>query len=79
MKSFANGILPVCNYGRRLVNEMRNGVPSKEVREAILDGTDIFFARYDYKKVTIDGLASKGCQHRRPAFIRFAQGAQLKS
>ncbi|MCA1639293.1 MAG: TetR/AcrR family transcriptional regulator [Acidobacteria bacterium] len=36
---------------------MRNAVQTKEVREAILDATDNFLARYGYKKMTIDDLA----------------------
>lgn len=38
---------------------MKNGVQTKEVREAILDATDIFLARYGYKKMTIDDLANE--------------------
>ena len=59
MKSFVSGILPVCNCSRQLVNKMKNGVQTKAVREAILDATDIFLARYGYKKMTIDDLASE--------------------
>jgi AcrR family transcriptional regulator len=36
---------------------MRNGVQTREVREAILDATDRFLARDGYKKMTIDDLA----------------------
>ena len=36
---------------------MRNGVQTKEVREAILDATDDLLTRYGYKKMTIDDLA----------------------
>lgn len=36
---------------------MRTSVQTKEVREAILDATDRFLARYGYKKMTIDDLA----------------------
>ena len=36
---------------------MRNGVQTKEVREAILDATDLFLSRNGYKKMTIDDLA----------------------
>lgn len=38
---------------------MRNGVQTREVREAILDATDRFLARYGYKKMTIDDLAQE--------------------
>jgi AcrR family transcriptional regulator len=36
---------------------MRTAVQTVEVREAILDATDDFLARYGYKKMTIDDLA----------------------
>lgn len=36
---------------------MRNSVKQKEVREAILDATDLLLSRYGYKKMTIDDLA----------------------
>ncbi len=36
---------------------MKNAVQTVEVREAILDATDEFLARYGYKKTTIDNLA----------------------
>ena len=36
---------------------MRNGVQTKEVREAILDATDQFLSRHGYKKMTIDDIA----------------------
>lgn len=38
---------------------MRNGVQTKEVREAILDATDRFLSRFGYKKMTIDDLAQE--------------------
>ena len=38
---------------------MRNGVQTREVREAILDATDRFLARDGYKKMTIDDLAQE--------------------
>ena len=38
---------------------MRNGVQTREVREAILDATDRFLSRYGYKKMTIDDLAQE--------------------
>ena len=36
---------------------MANVVQTKEVREAILDATDVFLGRYGYKKMTIESLA----------------------
>lgn len=36
---------------------MRNGVQTREVREAILDATDRILSRSGYKKMTIDDLA----------------------
>ncbi len=36
---------------------MKTAVQTIEVREAILDATDDFLARYGYKKMTIDDLA----------------------
>ena len=38
---------------------MKNPVQTREVREAILDATDDFLARYGYKKMTIDSLAQQ--------------------
>ena len=38
---------------------MRNGVQTREVREAILDATDRFLSRFGYKKMTIDDLAQE--------------------
>ena len=37
---------------------MRNGVQTREIREAILDATDDFLAKCGYKKMTIDDLAN---------------------
>ncbi len=37
---------------------MRTAVQTKEVKEAILDATDILLARYGYKKMTIDDIAN---------------------
>lgn len=36
---------------------MRASVQTREVREAILDATDLLLSRYGYKKMTIDDLA----------------------
>lgn len=36
---------------------MKGSVKQKEVREAILDATDLLLSRYGYKKMTIDDLA----------------------
>jgi len=55
MKLFANGILPVYNQSK----VMKNVVQTREIREAILDATDVFLGRYGYKKMTIDSLASE--------------------
>ncbi len=38
---------------------MKNVVQTKEVREAILDATDVFLGRYGYKRMTTDSLASE--------------------
>jgi AcrR family transcriptional regulator len=38
---------------------MKNPVQTREVREAILDATDDFLARYGYRKMTIDSLAQQ--------------------
>ena len=38
---------------------MKQAVQTKEIREAILDATDQFLARYGYKKMTIDDLAQE--------------------
>lgn len=37
---------------------MGSSVKQKEVREAILDATDLLLSRYGYKKMTIDDLAA---------------------
>lgn len=38
---------------------MKQAVQTKEIREAILDATDQFLARFGYKKMTIDDLAQE--------------------
>ncbi len=38
---------------------MRTSVQTKEVREAILDATDLLLSRYGYSKMTIDDLAKE--------------------
>jgi AcrR family transcriptional regulator len=38
---------------------MKNGVQTREIREAILDATDQFLSRHGYKKMTIDDLAQE--------------------
>src|SRR3954464_5473596 len=38
---------------------MRSSVKQKEVREAILDATDLLLSRYGYRKMTIDDLAKE--------------------
>ena len=37
---------------------MRNAVSTKEVREAILDATDVLLSQNGYKKMTVDDLAA---------------------
>ena len=38
---------------------MKNAVQTREVRDAILDATDDFLARFGYKKMTIENLAQQ--------------------
>ncbi len=38
---------------------MKSSVKQKEVREAILDATDLLLSRYGYQKMTIDDLAKE--------------------
>ncbi len=38
---------------------MKSSVKQKEVREAILDATDVLLSRYGYQKMTIDDLAKE--------------------
>ena len=38
---------------------MKSSVKQKEVRDAILDATDLLLSRYGYKKMTIDDLAKE--------------------
>ena len=56
---------------------MRIGVQSKEVSEAILDAIDIFLARYGYKKMTIDGLASEVGIGKSSVYLHFASKEEI--
>jgi AcrR family transcriptional regulator len=56
---------------------MRNGVQTKEVREAILDATDQFLSRYGYKKMTIDDLAQAVGIGKGSVYLHFASKEEL--
>jgi TetR/AcrR family transcriptional regulator, fatty acid metabolism regulator protein len=56
---------------------MRTAVQTVEVREAILDATDDFLARFGYKKMTIDELASAVGIGKGSIYLHFASKEEI--
>jgi AcrR family transcriptional regulator len=56
---------------------MRNAVQTKEIREAILDATDRFLARFGYKKMTIDELAQTVGIGKGSVYLHFASKEEI--
>ena len=60
-KQIQESVRFIFDWNQILVNirqYMRNAVSTLEVREAILDATDVFLSQNGYKKMTIDDLAA---------------------
>jgi len=56
---------------------MRTAVQTVEVREAILDATDDFLARFGYKKMTIDNLAQVVGIGKGSIYLHFSSKEQI--
>lgn len=56
---------------------MRTAVQTVEVREAILDATDDFLARFGYKKMTIDNLAQVVGIGKGSIYLHFASKEEI--
>jgi AcrR family transcriptional regulator len=56
---------------------MRTAVQTVEVREAILDATDDFLARFGYKKMTIDELANAVGIGKGSIYLHFASKEEI--
>jgi len=56
---------------------MRTAVQTVEVREAILDATDDFLARFGYKKMTIDDLAQAVGIGKGSIYLHFASKEEI--
>ena len=56
---------------------MRTAVQTVEVREAILDATDDFLARFGYKKMTIDNLAQVVGIGKGSVYLHFASKEEI--
>ncbi len=56
---------------------MRTAVQTVEIREAILDATDDFLARFGYKKMTIDDLANAVGIGKGSIYLHFASKEEI--
>ena len=56
---------------------MRTAVQTVEIREAILDATDDFLARFGYKKMTIDDLAQAVGIGKGSIYLHFASKEEI--
>jgi len=56
---------------------MRTAVQTKEVREAILDATDMLLARYGYKKMTIDDIANEVGIGKGSVYLHFSSKEEI--
>jgi AcrR family transcriptional regulator len=56
---------------------MRSSVKQKEVRDAILDATDLLLSRYGYKKMTIDDLAKEVGIGKGSVYLHFASKEEI--
>ena len=56
---------------------MKNGVQSREVRDALLDATDRLLARSGYKKMTIDELASEVGIGKGSVYLHFSSKEEI--
>jgi len=56
---------------------MKDAVQTKTTRDAILDATDILLARYGYKKMTIDDLASEVGIGKGSVYLHFSSKEEI--
>ncbi|NNE99003.1 MAG: TetR/AcrR family transcriptional regulator [Pyrinomonadaceae bacterium] len=56
---------------------MRTAVQTKEVRDAILDATDMLLARYGYKKMTIDDIANEVGIGKGSVYLHFSSKEEI--
>lgn len=56
---------------------MRASVQTKEVRDAILDATDLLLSRYGYKKMTIDDLAREVGIGKGSVYLHFSSKEEI--
>lgn len=56
---------------------MRAAVQTKEVRESILDATDKLLARYGYRKMTIDDIASEVGIGKGSVYLHFSSKEEI--
>jgi len=56
---------------------MKSSVKQKEVRDAILDATDLLLSRYGYKKMTIDDLAKEVGIGKGSVYLHFASKEEI--
>lgn len=56
---------------------MRATVQTKEVRDAILDATDLLLSRYGYKKMTIDDLAREVGIGKGSVYLHFSSKEEI--
>jgi AcrR family transcriptional regulator len=56
---------------------MKSSVRQKEVREAILDATDLLLSRYGYKKMTIDDLAREVGIGKGSVYLHFSSKEEI--
>ncbi len=56
---------------------MKTAVQTVEVREAILDATDDFLARFGYKKMTVDDLAQAVGIGKRSIYLHFSSKEEI--
>lgn len=56
---------------------MRTAVQTKEVRESILDATDMLLARYGYKKMTIDDIANEVGIGKGSVYLHFSSKEEI--
>lgn len=56
---------------------MRNGVQTKEIREALLDKAESLLASYGYKKMTIDDLAREVGIGKGSVYLHFTSKEQI--
>jgi AcrR family transcriptional regulator len=56
---------------------MRDAVPGRDVRSAILDATDLLLSKYGYKKMTIDDLAAEAGIGKGSVYLHFSSKEEI--